>query len=125
MPSSVKIRSICHSNSGVCFLKLGKYDNTNKECTKALELNPVYVKALVRRGEAHESLSILKRPLLLADMKKILEIVPSNDQARKTIRRLEPLSAEKTRKDEGGNGCKTERNGQFCPGSLWDECRQL
>ncbi|KAH1219364.1 Tetratricopeptide repeat protein 1 [Glycine max] len=97
MPSSVKIRSICHSNSGVCFLKLGKYDNTNKECTKALELNPVYVKALVRRGEAHESLSILKRPLL------ILEIVPSNDQARKTIRRLEPLSAEKTRKDEGGN----------------------
>ena len=37
-------------------------------------------------------------------MKKILEIVPSNDQARKTIRRLEPLSAEKTRKDEGGNG---------------------
>ena len=34
----------------------GKYDNTNKECTKALELNPVYVKALVRRGEAHEKL---------------------------------------------------------------------
>ena len=44
----------------------GKYDNTNKECTKALELNPVYVKALVRRGEAHESLSILKRPLLVS-----------------------------------------------------------
>ena len=44
----------------------GKYDNTIKECTKALELNPVYVKALVRRGEAHESLSILKRPLLVS-----------------------------------------------------------
>lgn len=34
----------------------GKYDNTIKECTKALELNPVYVKAFVRRGEAHEKL---------------------------------------------------------------------
>ncbi|KHN07205.1 Tetratricopeptide repeat protein 1 [Glycine soja] len=56
MPSSVEIRSICHSNRGVCFLKLEKYDNTIKECTKALELNPVYVKALVRRGEAHEKL---------------------------------------------------------------------
>ena len=34
----------------------GKYENTIKECTKALELNPVYVKALLRRGEAHEKL---------------------------------------------------------------------
>jgi len=31
-------------------------------------------------------------------MKKILEIDPSNDQARKTIRRLEPLAAEKREK---------------------------
>lgn len=34
----------------------GKYEDTVKECTKALELNPAYVKALVRRGEAHEKL---------------------------------------------------------------------
>lgn len=34
----------------------GQYENTIKECTKALELNPVYVKALVRRGEANEKL---------------------------------------------------------------------
>ncbi|XLU93900.1 hypothetical protein S245_008252, partial [Arachis hypogaea] len=33
-----------------------KYDNTVKECTKALDLNPVYIKALVRRGEANEKL---------------------------------------------------------------------
>lgn len=34
----------------------GKFENTIKECTQALELNPVYIKALVRRGEAHEKL---------------------------------------------------------------------
>ncbi|TKY71559.1 Tetratricopeptide repeat protein 1 [Spatholobus suberectus] len=96
MPSSVEIRSICHSNRGVCFLKLGKYDSTIKECTKALELNPVYVKALVRRGEAHEKLEHFEEAI--ADMKKILEIEPSNDQARKTIQRLEPLAAEKREK---------------------------
>ncbi|QCE11626.1 G protein-coupled receptor [Vigna unguiculata] len=95
-PSSVDIRSICHSNRGVCFLKLGKYDDTIKECTKALELNPVYVKAFVRRGEAHEKLEHFEEAI--ADMKKILEIDPSNDQARKTIRRLEPLAAEKREK---------------------------
>ncbi|KAL4321434.1 hypothetical protein AHAS_Ahas14G0110100 [Arachis hypogaea] len=33
-----------------------KYDNTVKECTKALDVNPVCIKALVRRGEAHEKL---------------------------------------------------------------------
>ncbi|KAI9112207.1 hypothetical protein K1719_016730 [Acacia pycnantha] len=37
-------------------LPLGKYEDTIKECTKALELNPAYPKALVRRGKAHEDL---------------------------------------------------------------------
>lgn len=34
----------------------GKYDETVKECSKAIELNPAYVKALLRRGEAYEKL---------------------------------------------------------------------
>jgi len=34
----------------------GKCEETIKECTKALELNPTYNKALVRRAEAHEKL---------------------------------------------------------------------
>lgn len=34
----------------------GKYEDTIKECNKALELSPTYMKALVRRGEAHEKL---------------------------------------------------------------------
>ncbi|AES79205.2 putative acetyltransferase A, auxiliary subunit [Medicago truncatula] len=96
MPSSVEIRSICHANRAVCFMKLGKYENTIKECTKALELNPAYVKALVRRGEAHEKLEHFEEAI--ADMKKILEIDPSNGQAGKSIRRLEPLAAVKREK---------------------------
>lgn len=34
----------------------GKYEDSIKECTKALELNPSYKKALLRRAEAHEKL---------------------------------------------------------------------
>ncbi|KAL5539014.1 hypothetical protein UlMin_043910 [Ulmus minor] len=96
MPSSVELRSTCHSNRGICFLKLGKYEDTVKECTKAVELNPSYVKALVRRGEAHEKLEHFEEAI--ADMKKILELDPSNDQARKSIRRLEPLAEQKREK---------------------------
>ncbi|PON99288.1 N-terminal acetyltransferase A, auxiliary subunit [Trema orientale] len=96
IPSSVEIRSTCHSNRAICYLKLGKYEDTIKECTKALELNPAYLKALLRRGEAHEKLEHFEEAI--ADMKKILELDPSNDQARKSIRRLEPLAAEKREK---------------------------
>lgn len=96
IPLFVDLRSICHSNRAVCFLKLGKYEDTIKECTKALELNPSYMKALVRRGEAHEKLEHFEEAI--ADMKRILELDPSNDQAKKVIRRLEPLAAEKREK---------------------------
>ncbi|TYI86882.1 hypothetical protein E1A91_D04G097400v1 [Gossypium mustelinum] len=96
MPSATEIRSICHSNRAVCLLKLGNYEETIKECNKALELNASYMKALVRRGEAHEKLEHFEEAI--ADMKKILELDPANDQARKAIRRLEPLAAEKREK---------------------------
>uniref|UniRef100_A0A7N0USC8 Uncharacterized protein n=1 Tax=Kalanchoe fedtschenkoi TaxID=63787 RepID=A0A7N0USC8_KALFE len=56
MPSSVELRSICYSNRGTCFSKLGKYEETIKECKKALELNPNYLKALIRRADANERL---------------------------------------------------------------------
>lgn len=96
MPDSVELRSICHSNRGICYLKLGKYDETVKECSKALELNPAYLKALIRRGEAYEKLERYEEAI--ADMKKILELDPENDQARRNIVRLEPLAREKMEK---------------------------
>ncbi|CAN8229926.1 unnamed protein product [Cochlearia groenlandica] len=95
-PESIEIRSICYLNRGVCFLKLGKYEETIKECTKALELNTTYTKALVRRAEAHEKLEHFEEAV--TDLKKILEVNPSNDVARKGIRRLEPLATEKREK---------------------------
>lgn len=96
VPDSEEIRSMCHANRAICFLKLHKYDDTIKECTEALELNPSYVKALLRRAEAHEKLDHLEEAI--ADMKKIMELEPSNDQARRTIQRLEPILAEKREK---------------------------
>ncbi|KAM0867587.1 hypothetical protein ACQ4PT_041886 [Festuca glaucescens] len=96
LESAEDICSACHSNRAVCFLKLGKYDETIKECSRALELNPSYVKALLRRGEAHEKLEHYDEAI--ADMKKIIELDPSNAQAKKSLFRLEPLAAEKREK---------------------------
>ncbi|KAK4847837.1 hypothetical protein QYF36_006399 [Acer negundo] len=38
-----ELRSICHLNHEICFFKLEKYENTIRECTKALKLNPKYM----------------------------------------------------------------------------------
>ncbi|XP_068653058.1 uncharacterized protein [Aristolochia californica] len=96
MPSTTEIRSICHANSAICYLKLGRYDETVKEATNALKLNPSYLKALLRRAEAHERLEHFEEAI--ADMKSILELDPSHHQARRTVQRLEPLAAEKREK---------------------------
>ncbi|KDO38262.1 hypothetical protein CISIN_1g033182mg [Citrus sinensis] len=98
-----ELRSICHSNRGICFLKLGKFEESIKECTKALELNPTYMKALIRRAEAHEKLEHFEEAIagiqdLMIVMKKILEFDPSNNQAKRTILRLQPLAEEKLEK---------------------------
>ncbi|KAL6540849.1 hypothetical protein OROMI_024732 [Orobanche minor] len=95
-PSSSEMRSMCHANRAACFSKLGKYEETIKECTKALELNHAYMKALLRRAEAHEKLEHYDESII--DMTKILELDPSNDQVRRSIIRLRPLADEKREK---------------------------
>lgn len=96
MSSSAEIRSICHNNRATCFFKLGKYEDSIKECSKALELNPAYMKPLLRKAEAHEKLENYDEAI--TDLKKILELDPSNRQAKRTIIRLEPLAVAKREK---------------------------
>ncbi|KAI3444078.1 hypothetical protein Pfo_000743 [Paulownia fortunei] len=93
VPSSTEIRAICYANRAACFSKLEKFDETIKDCTKAIELNPIYIKALLRRGEAHEKLEQYEESI--ADMTKILELDQSNEQARRTIICLKPLAEAK------------------------------
>lgn len=95
-PMSTEIQSICHANRASCFSKLGNHAETIKECTKALELNPTYLKVLLRRAEAHEKLDHYDEAI--KDMKSILELEPSHDQARRALVRLKPLADEKHEK---------------------------
>ncbi|EPS64474.1 hypothetical protein M569_10307 [Genlisea aurea] len=94
--SSSELRSMCHANRAACFLKLEKYDETIKECSKALELKPEYVKAISRRAEAQEKLEHYDESI--ADLNKILELDPDNDVARRNIIRLKPIADEKREK---------------------------
>lgn len=60
-----------------------------EDCSAAIKLDPLYVKALVRRAQAYEKMD--KLPEALADYKKVCEIDKSVAAAREGAKRLEPI----------------------------------
>ena len=51
-----------------------------RDCTKAVDLHPHYMKALMRRAELYEKTEKLEEAL--ADFQKIIELDPSQHTAR-------------------------------------------
>ncbi|KAG0504312.1 hypothetical protein KC19_N042800 [Ceratodon purpureus] len=90
-PSANELRAQCYSNRAICEINLKNYKDAVTESTKALELDPNYVKALMRRAQANESLENGS----VTDLKKALELDPSNKVARVSIIRLEPIVEKK------------------------------
>ncbi|KAL2630762.1 hypothetical protein R1flu_015448 [Riccia fluitans] len=91
-----EIRAILYCNRAACYMGLDNNDAAIRECTKALELNPEYVKALVRRAQAREKLTFYEEAM--ADWNKVLEIEPGMSRARTSLRQLAPLAEEKREK---------------------------
>jgi len=91
---SIKLmRSQLFSNRAACFLSLKDWHMAIKDSTEALKLEPNYVKALTRRGTAHEALD--KYEEALKDFKRVMELEPRNFAVLKKIPGLE-----KKRKEE-------------------------
>jgi tetratricopeptide (TPR) repeat protein len=67
-------RAVYYSNCAACFLQLHEYERVVKACDFALESDPRFVKALVRRAKAHEKLE--NQEAALEDYKKAVEIDP-------------------------------------------------
>jgi tetratricopeptide (TPR) repeat protein len=55
--------SIYHSNRAACYLNQKKYEETVKDCDVCLEVNPGYMKALLRRANALENVKQLQKAL--------------------------------------------------------------
>ncbi|WAR22060.1 TTC1-like protein [Mya arenaria] len=75
-----KDRAILYSNRAACKMKLEMYDECIRDCTKAVDLHPQYLKAFMRRAEMYEKTEKLDEAL--ADYQKILELDPSQHSAR-------------------------------------------
>nr|CAH7750365.1 unnamed protein product [Callosobruchus chinensis] len=89
-------RSIFYANRAASKTKVDRKKSAIDDCTKAIELNELYVKAYMRRAKLYEDTDKLDESL--ADYKKILELDPANREAREAQYRLPPLIAERNEK---------------------------
>ncbi|CAB3222532.1 unnamed protein product [Arctia plantaginis] len=89
-------RSVLYCNRSAAKMKLEKYAQATKDCTKAIELDDKYLKAYIRRAQSYEATDKLDESL--ADYKKVLEIDPSHKDAQRAVVRLPPLIEEKNEK---------------------------
>jgi tetratricopeptide (TPR) repeat protein len=96
-PKSCKIeRSILYANRGAGYMHQDAKDLALQDCTKSLELNENYMKALVRRAKLYEDTDKLDESL--ADYNRILELDADNAEARAVIPRLNQKIEERNEK---------------------------
>ncbi|KAF5292605.1 hypothetical protein FQA39_LY13938 [Lamprigera yunnana] len=89
-------RSVVYSNKAASKKYLGFIESAIDDCTKSIELNPNYVRALLRRAKLYEENEKLDESL--DDYKKILELDPGNVEAMMAGQRLPPLIHERNEK---------------------------
>ncbi|KAM6984438.1 tetratricopeptide repeat protein 1 [Tautogolabrus adspersus] len=79
-------RAVLFSNRAAARLHLDLKDQAISDCTKAIELNPDYMRALLRRAELFEQTEKLDEAL--EDYKKVLDLDPTHTAARQACMRL-------------------------------------
>jgi len=89
-------RSILYANRGAAYIQKELKDLAIADCTKSLELNDKYVKALIRRAKLYEDTDKLDESL--TDYTRILELDPSYVEARAVIPRLNQKIEERNEK---------------------------
>ncbi|KAK3603020.1 hypothetical protein CHS0354_037767 [Potamilus streckersoni] len=92
----VKDRAIMYSNRAACKLRRDNKEEAIRDCTKALNLHPHYVKALLRRAELYEASEKLDDAL--ADYQKVVELDPSQNVARLACMKLPDQIKERNEK---------------------------
>ncbi|CAH1783189.1 unnamed protein product [Owenia fusiformis] len=91
-----KDRAIMYSNRAACRMKLDDDKGAIEDCSKAVELNSVYLKAILRRAELYEKTDKLDEAL--GDYQRLLELDPTMHVARSACMRLPDQIKERNEK---------------------------
>ncbi|XP_067001811.2 RNA polymerase II-associated protein 3 [Anabrus simplex] len=94
---------VFYANRALCFLKTKDLKSAETDCTAAIQLDPTYVKAYVRRATARTELRQYKDAK--EDLEKALELEPNNTVAKNDLAKIEKKllspSSKKTKKEIG------------------------
>lgn len=92
-----KERAILYSNRAAAKVKCtDDKESAIADCTKAIELNPSFLRAYLRRASFYEETEKLDEAL--EDYKKVITLDPSHKEANYALRRLPPLIEERNEK---------------------------
>ncbi|EDV43452.1 uncharacterized protein Dana_GF16515 [Drosophila ananassae] len=89
-------RAVLFGNRAAAKMKLEANKSAIDDCTKAIELWPEYLRALLRRAKLYEQDD--KPDEALADYKKVSELDPGQREAREALVRLPPIINERNEK---------------------------
>ncbi|TRM61178.1 hypothetical protein BD626DRAFT_502982 [Schizophyllum amplum] len=92
-------------NRAAAYLKLGKLEDAERDCTSTLAIDPQNVKALFRRGQAR--LGIGKLVEATQDLKAALKQEPNNDAVKQELAKVENVF--KGEKQSGPSASKPPR----------------
>ncbi|EDW84302.1 uncharacterized protein Dwil_GK14066 [Drosophila willistoni] len=92
----IKERAILFGNRAASKIKLEAYKSAIDDCTKAIDLWPEYVRALLRRAKLYEKED--KPDEALADYKRVYELDPGQRDAQEAQIRLPPIINERNEK---------------------------
>ena len=98
MPPDAPERAVFFANRAAAFAKIDEHEGVVDDCSAALELQPQYTKALVRRALAREALD--QPTEALEDAKTAAALDPSDKGLVAAVSRLEKASAEKLEKQK-------------------------
>jgi len=87
-------RAVYFANRAACYTRQEEHAQAVIDCTEALDLNPSYTKALMRRALAYEAIGELEKALL--DLQKAKELDPTNTSVAESLARVGP-AVEKAR----------------------------
>lgn len=87
-PKNHPDRAVFHSNRAACLMQMKPtdYETVIAECTMALQVQPRFVRALLRRARAYEAIG--KNELALQDVQILLSAEPNHGDALDISRRL-------------------------------------
>lgn len=88
---------VFYANRAACYVSLGQNEKVFDECTKALELDPTYTKAITRRALAYESIGQYEKALIDYSSAATLQLYRQESTVTSCERALKLLTQEKVK----------------------------